>query len=60
MQDLPVGTTVNISPGRDLAFLLTADEYIDILDSIHLAGVLQHQSVRARARNTQTELELRL
>lgn len=60
MQDLPVGTTVNISPGRDQNIWLATDEYVDILDSVHLAGILQDKGIWARARNTQTELKLRL
>lgn len=40
-QASPVGTTVNVGPGWDLATWLATDEYVDILDSVHLAGVLQ-------------------
>lgn len=60
MQALPVGTTVNVSPGWDLAIQLATDDYVDILDIVHLTGILQDKGVWARVRHTQTELKLRL
>lgn len=50
--DAPVGTTVNVGPGRDLATWLATDEYVDILDSVHLAGILQDKGIWTRARHT--------
>lgn len=40
--------------------LLTIDEYVDILDGVHLTGVLQDKCIRARVRHTKTEVKLRL
>lgn len=50
--DAPVGTTVNVGPGRNLATWLATDEYVDILDSVHLAGILQDKGIWTRARHT--------
>lgn len=60
LKDVPVGTAINISPGRDVTVLLAADENVDILDSVSLTGVLQDKGIGARVRQTQTELKLRL
>lgn len=49
--DSPVGTAVNVGPGRDLATWLATDEYVDILDGVHLAGIFQDKGVRARTRH---------
>lgn len=56
----PIGTGVNVGPGRDVVPWLSTDDYIDILHCVHLAGVLQDKSVQAWPRHTQRELELGL
>lgn len=60
IQYSPEGTTVNVSPGQDLATWLVTDEYVDILDNVHLTGILQDKGIWARMRHMQTELKLRL
>lgn len=60
IQHSPVGTTVNVGPGWDVATWLATDEYVDVLDSVHLAGILQDKDIWAWTRHTKTELELRL
>lgn len=51
IQDSPVGATVNVSPGLDLSAWLATEEYVDILHSVDLAGVLQDKNIRARTGN---------
>ena len=45
IQDSPVGTTVNVGPGWDLAAWLASDDYVDILDTVHLTGIFQDKSI---------------
>lgn len=58
--DSPEGTAVNISPAHNRVNWLSTDEYVDILDSVHLAGILQNKHVWPRIRYRQAEVQLRL
>lgn len=52
IQDSPVCTAVNVSPGLDLSAWLATDEYVDILHSVHLAGILKDKYIWARTGHT--------
>lgn len=52
IQDSPVSTTVNVGSGWDLATWLATDENVDILDTVHLAGILQDKSIQTRTGHT--------
>lgn len=54
----PVGTAVNVGTGWDVLSGLVTDEYVEVLGSVHLAGVLQDQDIRPRTGHAQVELEV--
>lgn len=58
--DSPENTTINIGSSHDLDPGLSTDEYVDILDSVHLTGILQNEGIQAWVRHTKTELQTRL
>lgn len=54
----PVGTTVDVSTCRDVLSRLVTDEDVEVLDGVHLTGVLQDQDIRPRTGHAQIQLEV--
>lgn len=52
----PVKAAVDVGSGLDMTLWLASDDEVDVLDHVHLAGILQDQDVGTGARHAQVQL----